>query len=629
MKATSLTGLSIALGMMFGAQSAMTAPNIDAQSSPAVVSAASSNATVSFRIFLPLRNQAQLDSLISELHDSTSSNYQQWLTPDEFMQQFGPTATDLATLKRSVLAQGLTIINEDAHGLRVQGPASAVAKTFGVSIQKKSQGTHTHFMTNGAPRLPSDLAALNARVVGLEKLPERHVHAHLLSPMPISAPDNRYDEFGGYWFDDLKQAYDYPAYQKNRTDGSGVTVAVLMSDLLYPGDIAAAFNHEKFTQITGVAPPKVSTVKIDGGGVEGGDGSVEASLDVQEILGGAPGAQVTLVSIPDLSNDSVLDGYTYIVDRNAYDLVNSSFGGCELEYTAADNEGVDYTYVLTQLHEVFQQGNAQGITFVASSGDEGALDCPDPAYGFTSAPAFFTPGVENPADDPNVTGVGGGNLVTTYKPGKLNSAYVSENGYGDPEVPYDIYGVGENVSGGWWGAGGGVSQIFRKPGYQLLANTGSFGWRTVPDVGMQVGGCPQGLAVSCGADDSYVIIAYDISDTVNGGFFGLIGTSVASPEFVSSLALYEQSLGKHHRQGNVNYYLYSKGATQTLTGGVYAPSPLQYYHRNIPGFDGFYKGGFPSFNYDYIYGQGSPDVRKLFGLTEYPAAGVPQTASNP
>ena len=136
------------------------------------------------------------------------------------------------------------------------------------------------------------------------------------------------------------------------------------------------FNHEKFTAITGKPAPSVTTVPVDGGGVQDGDGSVEASLDVQQVLGGAPGAKVTLVSIPDLSDDHIMDGYQYIVDSNKYDIVNSSFGGCELGYTAAYNDGTDYTYILQQYHELFQQGNAQGITFVASSGDEAGLECP-------------------------------------------------------------------------------------------------------------------------------------------------------------------------------------------------------------------------------------------------------------
>jgi subtilase family serine protease len=133
-----------------------------------------------------------------------------------------------------------------------------------------------------------------------------------------------------------------------------------------------------------------------------------------------------------------------------------------------------------------------------------------------------------------------------------------------------------------------------------------------------------------------------------GGFYGVIGTSVSSPEFVGALAIFEQQFGKYHRLGNVNYFLYLQGALQTLAGGVNAPSFLQFYHRNIPGFDGYYSAGKPSYNrqtklqpanqattgkpsynYDYIYGLGSLDVRKLFGLEEFPAASLPQTRSNP
>ena len=108
-----------------------------------------------------------------------------------------------------------------------------------------------------------------------------------------------------------------------------------------------------------------------------------------------------------------------------------------------------------------------------------------------------------------------------------------------------------------------------------------------------------------------------------------IGTSVSSPEFVGALALYEQQFGKHHRMGNVNYFLYAAAALQTSPVRPSAPAALQFYHRDIPGNDGLYNGGFPSNNYDYIYGNGSPDVRKLFGLKNYPAAGVPQTPTNP
>ena len=635
MRRTNSAGVGIMLTLALGSYAALSEPNMGGgQSAPAVTQAASPAATVAFSVYLPLRNQPELESLLAELHDQSSSKYQQWLQPSDFLQRFGPSAADLAALRTSLTSHGFTVIQSNAHGLRVQGPVSAVSQTFGVGVQTRSQNGRTRFMASGELQIPNELAALNARVVGLDALPEHHVHSRATKRLADPIVDNRYTDTGSYWFDDLKQAYDYPAYSA-RTDGTGVNVAILMSDLLFPDDLAAAFNHEKFTTITTKPAPTVTTVTVDGGGVVNGYGSFEASLDVQQVLGGAPGANVTLVSIPDLQNQSILDGYTYIVDNNTFDIVNSSFGGCELEYFPADNAGQDFRYVLQALHEVFAQGNAQGITFVASSGDQGGPACPSPDYGYPGATNnTFGPGISSPSDDPDVTAVGGGNLITVAD-GTLNSAYVRESAFADPLYPYDIYNVGQLVSGGFWGAGGGISSYFKKPLYQFLANTGTFAWRTNPDVGMQVGGEGfSGLAgevpgfcnspaIRCSPDDSSVLTAYD------GAFYFTIGTSVSSPEFVGSLAIYEQQFGKHHRQGNVNYFLYAQGAIQSLFGGVRAPAEFQFYHRNIPGNDGYWNAGFPSYNYDYIYGNGSPDVRKLFGLKNYPAAGLPQTPSNP
>ena len=577
--------------------------------------------SVNFEVFLPLRNTDQLETLIKAQQTPGSAQYHQWLTPAQFAQQFGPTPDSVARAQAAIRAAGLSVTSTHSRSFQVVGDAGhlgALMQTRFTSVHAAA-GKGSRLIAQSKPILPSALANEGARIVSFASLPLHQVHSSA-TRTPIT--NNRYSASGSYWFDDLKQAYDYPAYSAGRQkiDGSGVHVAILMSDLIYPGDVALAFNHENFTALTGRPAPSVDTVTVDGGGVVNGYGSFEASLDVQQVLGGAPGARVTLVSIPDLSDQSIIDGYTAIVDSNRFDIVNSSFGECELEYTAAYNGGTDYTYILNTYHEIFAQGNAQGITFVASSGDQAGLGCPSINYGVTGASPTFVAGVSSPADDPDVTAVGGGNLETTYSPTSLNSAYVSENGYGDPDVPYDIYGIGQNVSGGYWGAGGGISSVFRKPGYQQLVDTGSSRYRTLPDVGMQVGGCPYGLAASCNPTDSSVVVAY------GGLFYGVIGTSVSSPEFVGALSLYEQFNG---RQGNVNWYLYSAGAAQTAAGGSHAPPSRQYFHRNIPGFDGLYKGNQPNSNYSYIYGNGSPDVRKLFGLGSAPPAGLPQTSSNP
>jgi len=94
----------------------------------------------------------------------------------------------------------------------------------------------------------------------------------------------------------------------------------------------------------------------------------------------APGATILDYNIPDLSDNSTYDGYLAIIEDNEADVVSSSFGGAEGFYTAAYNDGTDFTYILTMFDDLFKQGNAQGITFLASSGDSGGLGLPSVGY---------------------------------------------------------------------------------------------------------------------------------------------------------------------------------------------------------------------------------------------------------
>ena len=573
---------------------------------------------VTMQVFLPLRDAAGLSDLLKQQQTPGSASYHKWVTPQQFAARFGPTPQAFAQAEASLTARGFVVSATHTRSFEVTAPALTIQGALGTTLARATyaNGKARTFATSTST-LPPDLEAQGAIIAQFSSRPSLHSNAHLAAH---ADPGNRYSLSGDYWFTDLKQAYDYPTYQAKVNgrplDGSGVSVAVLMENDVLDSDIALVFSHEKFTSLTGKAPPTVTHVKVDGGAPFDANASFEASLDVQQVLGGAPGANVTLVDIPDLSDTSIIDGYEYIVESNAYDIVNSSFGGCELFYTAAYNGGVDYTYILTLYDELFRQGNAEGITFVASSGDEGGLSCPDTNYFSGTGPSRFIPSVQFPSDSPNVTGVGGGNLLTV-KPAapSLTSTYVSENGLGDPEIANDPYGVGVNVAGGFWGASGGVSSFFPRPDYQALVPTGSTSYRAIPDVAMQVGGCPGGLSLlPCGPNRSDVVVA------VGGGLFGVIGTSVSSPEFVGAAALYIEKLGG--RAGNLNTYLYGVAAKQNM-GSVSA------FNRPQSGFDGRYTAATPSTSYNYIFGNGSPKVRALFGFSDLAPAGDPQTASNP
>jgi hypothetical protein len=326
-----------------------------------------------------------------------------------------------------------------------------------------------------------------------------------------------------------------------------------------------------------------------------------------------------------------MSGYVTIVERNEADLVSSSFGICELFYFPQYNGGQDYTGVLLAQHELMQQGNAQGITWLAASGDSAGLQCPSPRY-FKGETAKFEPGVSSPSSDPNVTSVGGTNVVTVHSTTTpLDSAYVSENAWADPEFPYDPYGVGAAVKGGYWGAGSGYSSLFPAPAYQSLINTGS-NMRAIPDIGMQVGGCPLGLAKTNKAGDcnggndpnngngntdrSAAIISFGVG--VGGGHYGVIGTSVSSPELGSLIA---HIIEKRGRQGNINLYIYDL-AFQQASGGQIA------YHVNIPGFNGIEETNLNPV-YSLSTGVGTPHGTAFIGLPKLEKAGIAQTPTNP
>lgn len=592
------------LGAFFAASSG------DAAQPLTFTSQAARQQNVEFDVFLPLRNTEQLDRLIKAQSTPGSPSYHQWLTPEQFRARFGPKPEAIARITARLRASGLTVTGAHSHGVRVSGKVDTVQSAFGVVLwNAKTRHGHTMLAAKRPLSLPREFSETGAQVLGFS--PAIHMRSHASHVQPI--PANRYGTIGPYWFTDLKQAYDFPSV--NALDGTGRTIGIVIPSDVLDSDVAAYFAHER------AKPPKLFRRPVFGGTpFDPNDGnSVEAALDVEQSAGMAPGANIVLYSIPDFTDTSVIAGYLSLVEDNVVDIVNSSFGAAEGLYTAAYNGGAGFTYLLRFEDEIFKQGNAQGITFVASSGDSGGLGLPPLAY-YTTPPqdppvvvGSFLPGVEFPASSPNVTAVGGTNLLTTYNPPSLQSKYASENAFGDPEVPNDPYGVGNLISGGYWGSGGGRSVLFAKPGYQTLIETNA-ATRAIPDVSLQMGGCPSGPAVTpCAPDRSSAVVAW------NGALYLVIGTSASSAEFAGLLALEEQNLGG--RLGNVNYLIYAQAAAQRFGGG------FTFFHQGIPGFNGLYST--TSSGYNMVLGNGTVHARNFIFAPSAPPAGDPQTASNP
>src|SRR5215813_12290279 len=73
---------------------------------------------------LPLRNREALTNLLHELYDPLSPEYRQFLTPDQFTDQFGPSAEDYRRLVTFAQANGFVITHTHANRMLLDVNAS-------------------------------------------------------------------------------------------------------------------------------------------------------------------------------------------------------------------------------------------------------------------------------------------------------------------------------------------------------------------------------------------------------------------------------------------------------------------------------------------------------------------------
>jgi subtilase family serine protease len=642
---------------------ALVFPAVSLSGAAVVTDAAADQGTTTFNVFLPLTHADALEDLLSQQTDQTSQNYHHWLTPAQFKERFGPSPTAFAMARESLESAGFTVIAEHTQNLTVQGPVAAVEKLLSTQLTrvKTSNGKVKWAAANhGRLTLPQTLANLGAVIPEFAPHLSGHVHSHV-----VRAVDTSHLAVGGigstlarlantdsfFYANDLNEAYQLPSFRAEvipplkrspvQLAGVGSTIGIVISSVIDPADLAASFNStisdgvtsdvQDYSAVSNLPVPTVTFHAVNGGAGAfdpNSPDSDEASLDTQMSLGTAPGAKEIVYDMPDLTDANILAAYAQVDDENLVDVVSSSFGECELDFLAAANGGVDFTSILKQFHALFQQGNAQGITFLASSGDNGAPDCIPPAFQSnpTTAGTNFVLGVENPAGDPNVTAVGGTNLQSAATPTANDVSYLSENADFDPRIPaqFTINNVSFSVGNNTWGSGGGFSQIFAKPAYQFLVPTGSLIHRSVPDVSLMMGGCPGDADLNkqnCLQLPRSAVIVW-----IGEVPFLLIGTSSSSPEMAGVLAIAVERGGS--RLGNVNPLIYGLSALQTVLGGANAPQAFQFFHRAVSGNN----NGFtvqPGQAYSEVLGNGTLDVRNFLGLQGVAPAGAPGTASNP
>jgi hypothetical protein len=477
-----------------------------------------------------------------------ASLYRHFLTPAQFARRFGAAPRQIAVVRSWLRARGLTPGPVSAGALSIPVWASAGALEHGlrVPLQRLSLPHGRTALVAGAARaVPSRVAAIVQSVVGLDTVsgrrpllarPPRRLggqgsaaavtphaanaavtpHAGTAAPQPCAAARSAATAQHGYTADQIASAYGFSSAYQVDNGGAGTTVAMYELEPVSPSDLAT------YEACYGLQTA-ISYVSVDGGAGSGA-GSGEAALDIENLIGLAPAANVIVYQGPNSNSGSPgsgpYDTFSTIVNQDRAQVVSVSWGECEAAL-GISNARAENT--------LFEQAAVQGQTIVAAAGDSGSEDC-----NAGGGPPQTQLAVDDPSSQPLVTGVGGTTLSSL-----------------GPRPGESVWNDGGNIAGSLLqpgAGGGGISSLWTMPGGQLNASPGLnvlAAGATGAQCGAPGGYCRQVPDVAANANPATGYVVYwngsGASPGQTAGWQVIGGTSGAAPVWAALIALADSS----------------------------------------------------------------------------------------
>ena len=367
------------------------------------------------------RDPAGLDAFVQAVSTPGNPRYHQYLAPGQFDSVFGPTPATIAATRAWLASTGLQV-GATSGGLLipVTGTDAQVESAFRVPLVRAhlADGRTVRLATRD-PSLPADLAASVTGVIGLSDQSTAQpsiVHQAPLAVVPgpalvapHSAGPQACSTITGHsevWTaTQLAQTYGLSDLYANGRVGAGQTVGIFELEPFTASDIQA------YQSCYGTHVP-VATVPVDGGA--SGTQHGEAALDIEVVAGLAPGASITVYSGPNNGGTGPIDTYNAMISADSAKVLSVSWGQCE--------PMMDPNERATE-HTLFAKAATQGQTVLAASGDAGSSDCLSP-----NTPSETGLAVDDPADQPDVTGVGGTSLTAATADAPTETVWNSDGG---------------------------------------------------------------------------------------------------------------------------------------------------------------------------------------------------------
>jgi hypothetical protein len=491
--------------------------------------ASASTRRIHLTVALRPRDPVALAREVRAVSTPGTPEYRRYLSPRAFGTRYGADRTTIAAVTRALRAHDLDPGHPSAGRLSIPlrvrasalgagGAAAGAARSLvSGALPRSARASVQAVIAFGrssaarplALRDPNHRSATLSRTLSTD-LATGHQAATVAGPLPCAAAvtaaagvhaNTDQTIAGAYGFDSLYAAGD---------EGQGVTVAIYELEPDDPADIAA------FQSCYGTHA-QISYVRVDGGAGSGA-GSDEAALDIENLIGFAPRANVLVYQGPNaptgVPGSGPYDVFNAIINQDRARVVSISWGQCEQQLGPLAEEAESV---------LFEQAAVQGQTLVSASGDNGAQDCDTGGAHSSTGPA-----VDDPASQPDVVGVGGTTLQAAGPP------------------PTET--VWNSGSGGPGAGGGGVSNRWPMapdqldtPGFLHLRASAARG----PACGLPRDRyCREVPDVSADADPATGYEVYwNGADTVPepSGWQALGGTSAAAPVWAALFTLADAS----------------------------------------------------------------------------------------
>jgi subtilase family serine protease len=263
--------------------------------------------------------------------------------------------------------------------------------------------------------------------------------------------------------------------------------------------------------------------------------ALEVALDVETAHAMAPGANILLVATPSAETLGVqgfpqmMAAEDYVVQHHLANVISQSFASGEGAFGS--------TASLQNLRYAFQDAAANGVTVLGSSGDSGSsISTKQPVK--KGGNVLPDPGVEWPASDPLVLGVGGTYLCTDANATSGRTVDSSSN-------PAKCRANPGQAEIGWIDGGGGYSSVFSRPNYQNTLPAGSTAigaMRGVPDISLQASAGTGSLVyLTLPPDGNSGLICG--GTPCSTGWYDIGGTSLSCPQWAGLVAIADQING--------------------------------------------------------------------------------------